>query len=132
MKAKTVITLAPSLFVAAGVMITAQPAINSVSDTPNLVKAPGYNTITANITNSTSAYAEIIYPNATPMGNFSMTQVVATTMWYYNHTYSYPGLLRTYSYIAKAHNATGWPKSTMDNFVIQDITASLLVTILGL
>ncbi|NIA09950.1 MAG: hypothetical protein GWP10_09525, partial [Nitrospiraceae bacterium] len=98
-------------------MITAQPVINSVSDSPDPVEVPGYNNITADITNATSAYVEISYPNATLMGNFSMTQVGATTTWYYNQTYAYPDPLGTYSYIVKAHNATGWSTSATYNFV---------------
>ncbi len=123
MEKKTLIIAVAAFFVMVGIMITAQPVINSVSDSPDPVEVPGYNNITADITNATSAYVEISYPNATLMGNFSMTQVGATTTWYYNQTYAYPDPLGTYSYIVKAHNATGWSTSATYNFVIQDTTA---------
>ena len=122
MKTKTVVALAVALFIAAGIMIAAQPVINSVSDTPDPVEVPGYNNITANITNATSAYAEISYPNSTLMGNFSMAQEGVTSIWYYNRSYAYPEPLGTYSYIVKAYNATGWSTSASYNFVVQDTT----------
>ena len=100
----------------------AQPTINSVSDSPDPVEMPGYNNITADITNATDAWVEISYPNATLMGNFSMTNIASTTTWYYNHSYSYPDPLGTYSYVVKAHNATGWATSATYNFVLQDTT----------
>ena len=122
MEKKILIFAAAAFFITAGITIIAQPVINSVSDSPDPVEVPGYNNITADITNATSAYVEISYPNATLMGNFSMTQVGVTTTWYYNHTYAYPDPLGTYSYIVKAYNATGWSTSATYNFVIQDTT----------
>ncbi|RLF51451.1 MAG: hypothetical protein DRN11_02730, partial [Thermoplasmata archaeon] len=100
----------------------AQPTINSVSDSPDPVEVPGYNNITADITNATQAYVEIYYPNATLMGNYSMTLISPST-WYYNHSYAYPDPLGTYSYIVKAYNATGWASSATFTFVIQDTTS---------
>ena len=100
----------------------AQPTINSVSDAPDPVEVPGYNNITADITNADQAYVEIYYPNATLMGNYSMTYIAPTT-WYYNHTYAYPDPLGTYSYVVKAYNATGWATSLTYTFVLQDTTS---------
>ncbi len=110
------------LIFAIAIYAFAQPTINSVSDSPDPVEMPGYNNITADITNATDAWVEISYPNATLMGNFSMTNIASTTTWYYNHSYSYPDPLGTYSYVVKAHNATGWVTSATYNFVLQDTT----------
>ncbi|RLF51151.1 MAG: hypothetical protein DRN11_03290 [Thermoplasmata archaeon] len=100
----------------------AQPIINSVSDTPDPVEVPGYNNITADITNATQAYVEIYYPNSTLLGNFSMNYIAPST-WYFNRTYSYPDPLGTYSYVVKAYNATGWATSATYTFVVQDTTS---------
>jgi len=102
---------------------TAQPSINSVSDSPDPVEVPGYNNITADITNATQAYVEIYYPNATLMGNYSMTNIASTNTWYYNNTYAYPNPLGKYNYTVKAENATGWSSSSAHNFTLQDTTA---------
>ena len=110
------------LFVAIAIYGLAQPTINSVSDAPDPVEVPGYNNITADITNATQAYVEIYYPNATLMGNYSMLHIAPST-WYYNHTYAYPDPLGTYSYIIKAYNATGWATSATYTFVLQDTTS---------
>jgi len=112
-----------ALVFAIAIYAFAQPTINSVSDSPDPVEMPGYNNITADITNATDAWVEISYPNATLMGNFSMSNVAATTTWYYNHTYTYPDPLGTYSYVVKAHNGTGWSTSATYTFVLQDTTA---------
>ena len=100
----------------------AQPIINSVSDTPDPVEVPGYNNITADITNATQAYVEIYYPNSTLLGNFSMNYIAPST-WYFNRTYLYPDPLGTYSYVVKAYNATGWATSATYTFVVQDTTS---------
>ena len=110
------------LLVAIALYGLAQPTINSVSDTPDPVEVPGYNNITADITNATQAYVEIYYPNATLMGNYSMSYIAPST-WYYNHSYAYPDPLGTYSYVVKAYNATGWSSSATYNFVLQDTTS---------
>ena len=52
----------------------AQPTINFVNDSPDPVEVPGYNNVTANITDASSVYIEIFYPDSTCMGNFSMDQ----------------------------------------------------------
>jgi len=75
MEKKTLIVMVAAFFVMAGIMVVAQPVINSVTDAPDPVEMPGYNNITADITNATSAYVEISYPNATQMGNFSMITI---------------------------------------------------------
>ncbi|MCD6512722.1 MAG: hypothetical protein J7K61_03895 [Thermoplasmata archaeon] len=100
----------------------AQPQINSIVDSPDPVEVPGYNNITANITNATSVYVEIYYPNATLMGNYSMTNIASTQIWYYNTTYAYPKPLGNYSYIVKAYNSTGWNVSSSYNITVQDTT----------
>lgn len=106
----------------AACMVFAQPDINSVNDTPDPVEVPGYNNITANITNATEAWVEISYPNATGMGNYSMSSAGAST-WYYNHSYAYPDPLGTYTYTVATRNATGWNASASQTFTLQDTTA---------
>ncbi|MCD6474518.1 MAG: hypothetical protein J7K47_06420, partial [Thermoplasmata archaeon] len=101
----------------------AQPKINSITDVPDPVEVPGYNNITADITNASQVYVEIYYPNATLMGNYSMTNIASTTTWYYNNTYAYPDPLGTYSYIVKAYNSTGWNVSSSYSFTLQDTTS---------
>ena len=100
----------------------AQPNINSIIDFPDPVEVPGYNNITANITNAVQAYVEIYYPNTTLMGNYSMINIASINTWYYNNTYAYPDPLGNYSYVVKAYNATGWNVSSVYNFTIQDTT----------
>ncbi|HEC75928.1 MAG TPA: hypothetical protein ENI33_01560 [Thermoplasmatales archaeon] len=102
-------------------MTMAQPNINSVNDAPDPVEVPGYNNITADITNASQAYAIIYYPNSTMKGNFSMSYISPST-WYYNGSYSYPDPLGNYTYVIKAYNATGWSASALYNFTLQDTT----------
>lgn len=108
--------------VMAAFIVFAQPDINSVNDTPDPIEVPGFNNITADITNADESWVEISYPNATQMGNYSMSNAGAST-WYYNHTYSYPDPLGTYTYVVKARNATGWNISASQTFTVQDTTS---------
>jgi hypothetical protein len=107
----------------------AQPTINFVNDSPDPVEVPGYNNVTANITDASSVYIEIFYPDSTCMGNFSLNCIsnayayaygVAT--WYFNRTYEYPDPLGEYTYYVKAHNATGWSVTGPYSIVVQDTT----------
>jgi hypothetical protein len=102
-------------------MVFAQPDINSVNDAPDPVEVPGYNNITADITNATEAWVQISYPNASGMGNYSMSSIGASA-WYYNHSYGYPDPLGTYSYVVATRNASGWNTSTGHTFTLQDTT----------
>ncbi len=103
------------------VYVNAQPKINSVSDSPDPIEVPGENNITANISNATSAYVEIYYPNSTLMGNFSMNYI-PPNIWYYTSYWAYPDPLGTYSYIIKAYNESGWNSSSTYTFTLQDTT----------
>ena len=101
--------------ITASMVSIAKPDINSVTDNPDPVEVPGYNNITADISNAVSAYAEISYPNASLMGNYSMTNAGGNT-WYYNHSYGYPDPLGLYNYTISAfgigsafENFTGLP-----------------------
>ena len=118
---KEILFVALILATAFVIYAMAQPKINSVSDSPNPVEVPGYNNITADITNATQAYVEIYYPNSTLMGNYSMNNIPPST-WYFNQTYAYPDPLGNYSYVVKAYNASGWNTSSSYNFTLQDTT----------
>jgi len=109
------------------IFILAQPTINSVGDAPDPVEVPGYNNITANITNATHVYVEIYYPTGNLMGNFSMTRignayVYGSFIWYFNTTYSYPMRLGQYKYYIKARNWTGWMTIGPYTITVQDTT----------
>lgn len=121
MKEKWLAAGVVAVVIAASLASVGQPDINSVTDSPDPVEVPGYNNITADITNAVSVHVEISYPNATLMGNYSMTNA-GGNIWYHNHTYAYPDPLGTYSYVIKAQNATGWNTSGSQTFALQDTT----------
>ncbi len=117
------------IFEAFLVFILAQPTINFVSDSPDPVEVPGYNNITANITEADKVFVEIHYPDCSLMGNFSMNYVHTTYVyvygvatWYFNRTYGYPDPLGKYEYYIKAYNSTGWSVIGPYNFTLQDTT----------
>ena len=117
------VTLAAALLLAmaAAFIALAQPDIGSVNDAPDPIEVPGGNNITATITNADEAYVEIYYPNATLMGNYSMTPNPYNP-WYYEGTYAHPDPLGTYTYMVTTRNATGWNASAVYAFTLEDTT----------
>ncbi|MGC9309054.1 MAG: hypothetical protein ACP5FL_09825, partial [Thermoplasmatota archaeon] len=117
------VTLAAALLLAmaAAFIALAQPDIGSVNDAPDPIEVPGGNNITATITNADEAYVEIYYPNATLMGNYSMTPNPYNP-WYYEGTYAHPAPLGTYTYVVTTRNATGWNASAVYDFTLEDTT----------
>lgn len=118
---KKLIAIAALIFMTAFLHVYSQPIINSVTDSPDPVEVPGYNNITANVTNATMVYVEIYYPNNTLKGNYSMNYISPST-WYYNDTYAYPMPLGVYNYTVKAYNSSGWSNYS-GNFTLQDTTS---------
>ncbi len=119
-----IMAIAVAVIVAFVIYVMAQPTINSVDDAPDPVEVPGYNNITANISDATEAWVEIYYPDGTLLGNFSMNPIPINTyytIWYYNRTYQYPDPLGTYSYTVNTYDGTGWSSSS-GTFVVQDTT----------
>ena len=96
------------------------PAIDNITASPNPQEYAGYINITCGITDIsgvTNAAINITYPDST-IGNYSLSQMGSSNIWYYNATYIHPGV-HTYSIWANDTSGNG-NVSPVHSFTIQD------------